>query len=804
MRNMAGHRKIAPTDIRALATTSDGGCFVIGAKDGAIRLGTTNPLRHLYSVDAHPGGVLALAIVEKETGTFVFSSGTDCRVRRWRLADDHLIDPTDLSDIQGPAIAVTENWLASATHDGVLRVGDHDGNPIATGRSGIQVRAMALDGQLLAVAGTDDERAVAQIWRIDETGITHRKTTATDATTRSILFVDNETIVLGGDNAQLVRWNWTTDEKVPFGNGHDGPVHALARATDMTILSGGADGRVLRWHLADRCVVDEIDAPRPKLTSDEPATHDTIGNSADVRAIAELVTAHPTPLSVALLGDRGSGKSSTVLQVADHVRAGNVRQIRFNAWHYSDIELWVGLLEEIVDGLRQQAPSAAHASASEEREAVEAQHAALSRLVDEVTREIDHAHAPRTSLLRRARHLGHAKAKLAGAGDRVATRLADARLAVRRRRRALFFAAVAVAVAVPLVLYGRTRLPWAQAWLWPAGAGVAVVLIAAVTCVRKFSKHTDHLRDVLMGQVDDFRAEQDRLTTRRDELDPVHQLRQALDELSGAEAHARHRGVIGSVHQDLRKLAGALRKANQTPTPVVERIVLYVDDLDRCAPTRVMEVLEAVNLLLSMRMFVVVVAVDPRMLRDALEVTPEYAFGDDEQRHRRVLSLLDKVFTVVYAVRPLGNRRASYLMRLLDDLTPHVEADLLASLAELLPGPRAVKKLTNIYRLVLADQHHRTTPDGDHQAAAIMVAGLVRDPEEFAKLIDHLGTAQCPEHGHQDVVALLGTAGGLGTVLSGLVARHVPSPLRCAELYRDWSVRVARYSFETYRGFVPS
>ena len=543
----------------------------------------------------------------------------------------------------------------------------------------------------------------------------------------------------------------------------------------------------------------------PKLTSDEPTTNDAIGNAEDVHAIAEMITAHPTPLSVALLGDRGSGKSSIVLQVESHVRAlgGNVRQIRFNAWHYSDIDLWVGLLEQIIDGLRQpeQTPPAESAATNEEQVAVDAQHEKLGKLVDEVTREIDHAHAPRTSLLRRARHLRHATAKLAGAGEKVATRLPDARRAVRKRRRVLFVATVAVAIAVPLVLYGRTRLPWAQAWLWSAGAGIAVVLISAVAAVRKFSKHTDNLRDVLIGQISDLRAEQGRLATRRAELDPAYQLRQVLDELGAADAYARHRGLVGAVHQDLRKLAGALRQANQAPTPVVERIVLYVDDLDRCAPTRVMEVLEAANLLLSMRVFVVVVTTDPRMLCEALKVTPEYAFGDDEQRRRHVLSLLDKVFNVVYAVRPLGTRRANYLMSLLNDIGQG-EADLLVSLAELLPGPRAVKKLTNIYRLVLAD--HDRGVDGDCQAAAIMVAGLVRDPEEFARLIDHLESARCPERGHQDIVELLDTAGGLGNVLSGLIVQHVPSPLRCAELYRDWSVQVARYSFETYRRFLPS
>jgi hypothetical protein len=38
--------------------------------------------------------------------------------------------------------------------------------------------------------------------------------------------------------------------------------------------------------------------------------------------------------------------------------------------------------------------------------------------------------------------------------------------------------------------------------------------------------------------------------------------------------------------------------------PAIDRIVLYVDDLDRCPPPRVVEVLEAVHLLLAGRLFV--------------------------------------------------------------------------------------------------------------------------------------------------------------------------------------------------------
>lgn len=51
----------------------------------------------------------------------------------------------------------------------------------------------------------------------------------------------------------------------------------------------------------------------------------------------------------------------------------------------------------------------------------------------------------------------------------------------------------------------------------------------------------------------------------------------------------------------------------------IDRIILYIDDLDRCPPERVVDVLQAVHLLLAFELFVVVVAVDSRWLLRSLE-----------------------------------------------------------------------------------------------------------------------------------------------------------------------------------------
>ncbi len=109
--------------------------------------------------------------------------------------------------------------------------------------------------------------------------------------------------------------------------------------------------------------------------SDIAAGTDQLGIYPDVRSIAELISlrdAQP-PLSVGLFGNWGSGKSffmhmlqQEVDKVTEDARkqtrrsngksaspfVDNIVQIQFNAWHYSDANLWVSLTAEFFDQLR--------------------------------------------------------------------------------------------------------------------------------------------------------------------------------------------------------------------------------------------------------------------------------------------------------------------------------------------------------------------------------------------------------------------------------------------------------------------
>jgi hypothetical protein len=94
--------------------------------------------------------------------------------------------------------------------------------------------------------------------------------------------------------------------------------------------------------------------------------------------------------------------------------------------------------------------------------------------------------------------------------------------------------------------------------------------------------------------------------------------------------YGRRLGLLGQVRKDLEDLEGSILENNRRllaaevppdevgADDVPNRIVLYIDDLDRCPPAKVVEVLEAVHLLLAFELFVVVVAVDSRWLTSAL------------------------------------------------------------------------------------------------------------------------------------------------------------------------------------------
>ncbi len=102
------------------------------------------------------------------------------------------------------------------------------------------------------------------------------------------------------------------------------------------------------------------------------------------------------------------------------------------------------------------------------------------------------------------------------------------------------------------------------------------------------------------------------------------------------------------------------------------RIVLYIDDLDRCPPDRVVQVLEAVQLLLNTELFIIVLAIDDRYIGRALEHT--YKGVLKRGGTPCGVDYIEKIIQLPYRMRPISKDvTASYLKSLVDveeDFTP--------------------------------------------------------------------------------------------------------------------------------------
>ncbi|UGT52691.1 P-loop NTPase fold protein [Nocardia asteroides] len=179
------------------------------------------------------------------------------------------------------------------------------------------------------------------------------------------------------------------------------------------------------------------------------------------------------------------------------------------------------------------------------------------------------------------------------------------------------------------------------------------------------------------------RANLAELRRAKQNLTAAGQLAGFVTERADAGDYRGNLGIMTRIREDFEHMAELLHRNADRLTdlgpgaathdvddlPRIDRIVLYIDDLDRCPPDRVVQLLEAIHLLLAVRLFVVVVAVDPRWLLRSISVhyremltaadtrvpfTATEVDPDDDGHHASTpAQYLEKIFQLVYTLPPL-------------------------------------------------------------------------------------------------------------------------------------------------------
>lgn len=161
------------------------------------------------------------------------------------------------------------------------------------------------------------------------------------------------------------------------------------------------------------------------------------------------------------------------------------------------------------------------------------------------------------------------------------------------------------------------------------------------------------------------------LEERISSLNQGRSLVQFLSERTRSDDYRKHLGLISTIRQDFEKLGQQLSQASiGGQFKRVDRIILYIDDLDRCHEAKVMEVLQAVHLLLAYPLFVVVVGVDPRWLLHSLKGAHR-AFRGSEQREgvdgemwrTTPQNYLEKIFQIPFNLRSMTSEGYTRLVK---------------------------------------------------------------------------------------------------------------------------------------------
>jgi hypothetical protein len=522
------------------------------------------------------------------------------------------------------------------------------------------------------------------------------------------------------------------------------------------------------------------------FNSDAPSIvhSDPLGIRADVEAFARLICFDqtPPPLSIGLFGDWGSGKSTFMESLQREIASlaasqpkdisapaadnaprfvKDIVQIRFNAWHFADANLWAsltavffdqlrrggyergqsaefnGLIAKVRDRVRSFEAGAQHAekrfeeakrkseTADKALDTIEKQLAAndLTVASEKFQNELETITTENADQLQKVGRmvyhddLSKDLKAFSAAAIEASTTLGKVALIARVLKGGglptyLAMAAVVIVAALGAYLYrvGPISEPaWAQAWIpvWTqrllawcgAGSAALVALWPSLKLAKpildgasKYAKAVDDARGELGEKLKEkqdnaaeaadnlVRAEQEFSSAnkfrheygREPEADaPETILRYFLFEDGEVRDYDKQVGIISRARRSFEQLDAIVKSARKDAlsTPegaeavkfrVPERIVLYIDDLDRCTHEQVYAVLQAIHLLLFFELFVVVVGVDFQWIEGAIAKHFEASLDGPEAKEKRALTrrkraidYLEKIFQIPFWLRRL-------------------------------------------------------------------------------------------------------------------------------------------------------
>ncbi|GAF96238.1 unnamed protein product, partial [marine sediment metagenome] len=131
------------------------------------------------------------------------------------------------------------------------------------------------------------------------------------------------------------------------------------------------------------------------------------------------------------------------------------------------------------------------------------------------------------------------------------------------------------------------------------------------------------------------------------------------------------------------------------------RIVILIDDLDRCLPHKVVEVLESIKVMLDVSGFIFILALDEQLVEQAIKSYYGENYGIDGKDY------IKKLVQVEFRLPPLRTQDVMNYTQILQQRIGPIDEELPVALARVVPivvgdNPREVKRFINGVLLAMA------------------------------------------------------------------------------------------------------
>jgi len=474
---------------------------------------------------------------------------------------------------------------------------------------------------------------------------------------------------------------------------------------------------------------------------------DSLAIDKDVNAFAKLITYKdlPTPLSIGLFGKWGSGKSFFMEKLSSQIDyysehkdedtfCKDIVHVKFNAWHYSDTNLWASLVykifqeidekinkktsedlsESAINSLYQELKSSKKAIKEKELEEKE-----LQREIDDLSYKLQE----NENLLKETEN-SFKSSELVDIGElvlnedsikedvdaikqdlkdnnnldfesiqKIYSELATFIGTIKQlmhlikedsKFRYFFFIILVMVICVTGVTYylgNNNLLTSVVAFI---GSGIFYIKFKANKIKPVFDKidifiknyniikdkkrhelYDDKLEkkrliNKLNNELEDIKSTQNLLNKEKENIEKnIQDIKEGklfkdfiLDRISSND-YSQHLGLISLIRDDFMELQKFLLSEVNNKKYNIDRIVLYIDDLDRCSDNLVIDVLEAIHLLLAFKLFVVIVGVDSRWIQGSLK--NKYQNFLNQKSNITPKQYLEKIFQIPFKVKDLSN-----------------------------------------------------------------------------------------------------------------------------------------------------